>query len=101
MHFLNKGEIYGRHLSHLRAAVGVTLEGRDKLVVNGPDDEGKPNIFVAKLGTEWARLPERVKVVGPDGKVIKPSKGKYFYVSLGTFNPSHAVMEAGDEDDVF
>ena len=96
MHFLRKAEVYARTLTRPRAAVKVKLE-KDKLVVSGPDDEGNPNIFVAKLDTQWAPVPDRIKVVGPDGKVIKPSKGKSFYVTVETFDPFHAVMEASDD----
>lgn len=96
MHFLRKSEVYARTLTRPRAAVKVKLE-KDKLVVSGPDDEGKPNIFVAKMDTQWAKVPDRIKVVGPDGKVIKPSKGTSFYVSTETFDPYHMVLEASED----
>lgn len=98
MHFLRKTEVYARTLTRPRAAVKVRVE-KDTLVICEPEDDEHPNIIVAKLDTQWSELPERVKVCGPDGKVIKPSKGKKFYVTVETFDPFHAVMEA--DDDVF
>ena len=97
MHFLRKSEVYARTLTRPRAGVTVKVE-KDKLVVLEPDDEGKPNIHIAKMGTEWSLVPDRVKVVGPDGKVIKPSKGKAFYVTVETFDPFHMVMEASPDE---
>lgn len=97
MHFLKKSEVHARTLGKPRACVNVKVEGRDRLVVCGGDD-GKHGVFVAKIDSQWSELPERIKVVGPDGKVIKPSKGKQFYVSTETFDPFHALLEAGDSD---
>ena len=96
MHFLRKSEVYGRTLGKPRACVTVKVE-KDRLVLVEPEDD-KPNIGIAKMDTQWSEVPERIKVVGPDGKVIKPSKGKKFYVSIETFDPFHLVMEAGDGD---
>lgn len=96
MHFLRKNEVYSRTLGKPRACVKVRVE-KDTLVVCEPEDD-KPNISVAKTDTQWSEVPDRVTVVGADGKVIKPSKGKKFYVTVETFDPFHLVMEAGDGD---
>ncbi len=90
MHFLRKSEVYGvTALGRPWACVKVKLSGRDVLEIQ----EG---ISVGKADSQWVKLPERVKVVGPDGKQVKPSKGKCFWVTVETFDPFHMVTE-GDE----
>jgi hypothetical protein len=50
-------------------------------------------VFVGKNDTLVAELPERLTVVGPDGKTIKPSRGHRFVITTSTFDPYHAVAE--------
>lgn len=97
-HFLNQKEIFTRHLSRPRAGVKVRLEGRDTLVLCVPENERDTCVFVLGRDADLCPLPARMKVVDPEGKNVKPSKGKAFYVTLGTFNPFHGVTEVGDGD---
>lgn len=90
-HFLRQSEVvHYLMLGKPRAAVKV-LASKDRLTI-------EPGIMVLKGDAQLSPVPERVKVVGPDGKVVKPSKGKQFYVTVETFDPVHAVLEAGPED---
>lgn len=91
MHFLRKSEVQGFTLTRPRACVSVRVE-KDKLVIE------PGSIAVLKIGVLLSPVPDRVKVVGPDGKVVKPSKGKQFFVTTETFDPCHAVLEAGEGD---
>jgi hypothetical protein len=79
-----------RHTRAPRAAVRVELIARDTLEV-GP-------LLIAKEGLGLAPIPEKVVVVAPDGKEIKPSKGAVFLISVETFDPFHLVTEM-DEDE--
>lgn len=98
MHFLKESEIYSRQLARPRAGVKVEVQGKDTLVLCAPENDEDHVIFILKPDARLSRLPDRVKVVDPEGKVVKPSKGKAFYVTLETFDPFHGVTEAGDED---
>lgn len=90
MHFLRKTEIQNLRLPRLRAFVTVKLEGKSKLIIQ----EG---ISMAKIDTQWAELPARVKVFDPDGEEVLPEEGNRFYVSVESFNPCHALIEATPE----
>jgi hypothetical protein len=91
MHFLRKSEVHGRSLEMPRACVTVRVV-KDTLVIESG------SLGVLKIGAQMAPVPERMKVVTDDGKVVKPSKGKQFWVTVETFDPMHAVMEAAPED---
>lgn len=75
MHFLGS-DVGGLVIGKLRAAVRVRVAGgkRDRHLLVEPDEE-RP-IFVLKADALVVELPERFKVVGPDGKRIRPS-GKF------------------------
>jgi hypothetical protein len=53
-------------------------------------------IGILKADARLAPLPERMKVVDPDGRKIAPSKGRRFHVSTKTFNPFHALTEIAE-----
>ena len=72
------------------AMVAVQLVDKEVLQIQ----EG--GIGVARGDTKWAQLPARMKVVDLDGKAIKPSKGRFFWVTTETFNPFHGLCEAGE-----
>jgi len=94
MHFLRVDECHGfSRFEEPRAAVMVKLVKKDVLQISVPS-EGQQSIFIAATDTEWAVLPERVKVVDANNKVVRPSKGRRFYVTTSTFNPFHGVTEA-------
>ena len=88
MHFLGAVE-RPYPLGRPRAAVMVASEERGaRLVI---DDEY--GIVVARADALFYPLPDHCKVFR-DGKEIKPSKGKRFWVSTETFDPYHMILEA-------
>jgi len=90
MHFLRKAEAehwLQQEVGKKRAAVTVKVAG-DRLVIEAG------GVCVVKWDTLFAPLPERIKVVGPDGKVVQPTKGSRFWVSVETIDPTHLVIEA-------
>lgn len=90
-HFLRQSEVVQYlKLGKPRAAVQVKVV-KDTLVVEA-------GVSVLKADAHISPVPERVKVVSYEGKVVRPSKGKQFYVTVETFDPIHAVLEAGPED---
>lgn len=94
MHFLKGARIH--ILTKPWAMVECEVVARNTLRVQATvvrRDVELPNVFVAKSGTAWAQLPEHMQVVGADGEVIAPSKGRVFFVSAGTFNPWHGLLE--------
>lgn len=68
------------------AAVRCRLEGTC-LVLDG-------DLFVAKSDSLWVELPERFDVVTAAGHPLRPSGGRRFFISVETFSPFHAVLEA-------
>lgn len=100
MHFLHKDEVgYFNHLVVGRPYAAVKVEHQnnrelgDHLVICA-GEEVSDNIIIVKGDTQMAPLPVRVKVLSPDGEIVKPSKGRKFFVSTETFNPYHLVLEA-------
>lgn len=93
MHFLRKAELdrLDCELGKNWAAVRVRVAGT-RLVMT-PGDDGHA-IVVCKRDTLFVPLPDRIQVVGPDSKVVKPSKGSRFWVTVETFDPFHLVTEA-------
>lgn len=96
MHFLRKDEVHGRAIRDVVpscgpmgwACVKVKLEAKDRLcIVVGSIGVLKPEALVAPL-------PKRMKVVTDEGEQIAPSEGKRFYVTVNSFNPNHALVEA-------
>lgn len=96
MHFLNKSELSGRHLPKPRAGAKVRLQGRDTLVLCTPDDTEGACIFLVPPEAVVCKLPERIKVLDSSGKVVKPTRGRSFYVTQETFNPFHGLTEVPD-----
>lgn len=92
MHFLRKDELFTRRLRKSKAVVSVRLNGNSLVV--GEDQR----VGVADESLEWAKLPERISVVDPDGNALKASPETVFYVSLETFNPYHLLTEAKEEE---
>jgi hypothetical protein len=92
MHFLKKNEISSCRLRRRKASTSARLS--ENTLVVGED----ARVGVADEALEWTKLPERVQVVDPEGKKIKPSPGKLFYVSLQSFNPYHILMEAAEDE---
>lgn len=88
MHPINASEI--RAITMRRCAV-VKVEARGigsraTLTILGD------GVFVAE-NIEMLKIPDRIKVLSPDGEEIKPSEGKSFLMSSGTFDPLHLVTE--------
>ena len=97
MHFLRQDERHSpRRLAKPKALVTVRLKSKDELEI--VTEGGAAGIGFSRLDTMWVKLPARIRVVGPDGKVVKPSKKKAFYVTLETIDPMHAVTEALEEE---
>lgn len=93
MHFLRENERYGSsELGRPWAAVRVKLDGARLHIV----DDGEGALVIAKMDAIFAPLPERIVVVGPDGKIVKPSKRSRFWVTLESIDPYHLVTDAAD-----
>jgi hypothetical protein len=91
MHFLRKDELScPRELGKARAAVRVKVDGT-RLVMTAVDA-----IVVAKRDALFVPLPERIRVIGPDGKAIKPSRGARFWITVETLDPYHLVTESAE-----
>lgn len=90
-HFLKPDEVRGAydHLTRPRAVVTVRYEAPNLLRVQ-PDMP----IGVVKPDVGMVPVPDRIKVVDPKGKAIRPS-GK-FLVSTESFNPYHLVADWKD-----
>lgn len=98
MHFLRKDECsYPQPLRRPYAARKVWLERKGKAevlrLVVLPEDEKDHGVVICQMDVMFVPLPERVKVIGPDGKAIKP-RCKHFWVSVETFDPYHLVTDA-------
>ncbi len=94
MHFLRQEEAaLERELGKPYAAVKVRVTGT-QLQIQPHGDDNESVISVVRMDTLLAPLPERFRVVGPNGKVVKPSKGKRFWVTTQTIDPFHLVLEA-------
>lgn len=93
MHFLRKAELdhLDCELGKPWAAVRVRVNGTQLVMTT---DESGHAIVICKQDTLFVPLPERIQVVGPDGKVVKPSKGSRFWVTVESFDPFHLVTEA-------
>lgn len=94
MHFLRKNEVSESLLGDLVpnkngvwACITAKLVDRTTLQVQ---EEG---IGILRRDAKVVKLPERMTVVGSDGKKIKPSRGRVFYVTTESFDPYHAVTE--------
>ena len=84
MHFLKKSELHGQHvLGKPRACVDVRFVD-DALHVSD-------RIGVLKADALVVNLPERIQVLGTDGKPIKPTGT--FMITVETFNPHHALVD--------
>lgn len=49
-------------------------------------------VFVAE-NIEMLKIPDRIKVLSPDGEEISPSEGRAFWMSASTSDPFHLVTE--------
>jgi hypothetical protein len=88
MHFLRKGELEcPLALGKPRAAVQVRVAGTQVAIM-------EDSLVVAHRDALFVPLPERIKVVGPDGKVVTPSRDSRFWVTVETIDPYHLVIEA-------
>jgi hypothetical protein len=84
LHFLKKKEIFkAAPIERRRACVTARYEDGKLWIQDG--------IGVTKTDAIFVELPERIAVVGSDGKRIKAT-GKFF-VSVETFNPFHLVVD--------
>lgn len=97
-HPLKKSEVWRlRTTGKDWAGVCVSYDGKALVLdEHGPDnDDGSPGspIIVLRSDVELAPLPDRLKVVDRNGKVIKPSKGRKFFITVITFSPHHVVTE--------
>jgi hypothetical protein len=89
MHFLRKDELYApQWVGRPWACVTV------KLIERGVLEVQENSIGIVRADAEVVRLPDRILVRGPEGKRVKPSKKRNFYVSVGTFDPFHFLIEA-------
>jgi len=87
MHFLRQDESRGEiAVGRPYAVAHVRVDGTQLRLDGG--------IGVARADTLFVPLPERVQVVDLNGQVMKPSKGKRFWVSTESFDPHHLVLEA-------
>lgn len=75
-----------RSLTRRSAAVTVKRRGDELLVSAEP-------LFIAKLGTSVAELPDRFLVIGFDGAPLLPSPGRRFFITTESFDPVHALLE--------
>ena|SRR3990170_133287 len=97
MHFLSS-LVKSRSVRTVRlykpwAATIATVSGTQK-----PISLTVGNIVVMKVDVELAVLPKHIRVVDPDGKVINPSSGRVFAISIETFDPNHLVTEIVESD---
>jgi hypothetical protein len=98
MHFLKRDEAqHNRRASDLvqpwiRGWACATVKLIDAITLEVQPGE----IGVLKADALLVLLPERMKVVDPDGRKIAPSKGRRFHVSTETFNPFHALTEIAE-----
>lgn len=75
--------------------VRVQVVDRKTLRIDGDG----PNITIARDDTEWAELLDNIRVLDADGKTeIQPSKGRRFFVTVRTINPTHGLTEADPRD---
>jgi hypothetical protein len=95
MHFLGarRGHLEDGVLYKPWAAVKVKVVDRKTVRVFTAD--GELPFMVLKMGTPLLRLPDDVRVLGQDDRIIKPSRG--FYITLETFDPYHAVVDGTGE----
>lgn len=94
-HFLRMSERphWPTVLGKPRAAVTVKASGDGAQLHIHPDTKTGLPFTVARGDVNWAPLPERCSVLGPDGEAVGPSSGRRFYVSMDTIDPFHMVME--------
>lgn len=94
-HFLLERErARGETIGKRRAMVKVRVRGKGKDVSLEVQTDG---IGVAKSDAQLSPLPDRVKVVDVDGKVVTPSHGSSFWVTSETIDPFHGVIEIPDD----
>ncbi len=97
-HFLRANEVPPdwrcRTLSRPIAAVVCRHErdGKDDVLRIHDGDGG--GIVVANLGLPVALVPDRVRVVGPEGEPIRPSTK--LWVTLNTIDPYHLVLDTAE-----
>jgi len=94
-HFLHRAEsVFPRALRRPHVGVAVeVIKQRPKAVLRIDSERG---VFLVSPRTHFVQLPDRVEVHGTDGEAIPPTDT--FYISVGTLDPSHIVMDVSQTD---
>lgn len=94
-HFLREYELAGVQILGKPRAMAKVRVLRKKGSISL---EIVPGLGIARMDTQLVPLPDRVKVVEPSGKkVVRPSKGSAFWVTVETIDPFHGVVELPNE----
>jgi len=83
-------ELYERAVGKRHAAVYVRVVARDTLQLDCPENQKFP-IVVLKADALIVPLPEKIRVLDPDGKILKPSRR--FYITTESFDPWHLLTD--------
>ena len=85
MIFGNMASLYPIQIGKPYACVTVEAKGKDFFIIPS-------NISIAKLETLFVPLPNKFRVLSPDGSgVVRPTHR--FWITTETFNPFHLIID--------